>query len=241
MLYKTRGIVFRVTEYSETSVVAQIFTEEFGLQSYLINGVKKAKAKIKLNMIQPLHLLEMVVYHKPQGGIQRISELRNAILFQSIPYHIVKSSIAFFLNEVLCKAVRHHYDDKALFNFLFNAIELLDRIEQNMTDFHLVFLVQLTRYLGFYPDRTLEGNARYFDLVNGQFADSLPSHALIIHGADLRCFSALLKCRFDSLSDLLISSGERRALIGYLLNYYELHLEGFNSVKSHEILEEVLH
>ena len=111
MLHKIRGIVIKTTDYSESSVVAQIFTDKFGLQSYLINGVKKTKSKIKSNMLQPLHLLEMVVYHKPTGNLQRISELRNQPVLQSIPYDTIKSSLALFINEVLYKSLKQHYED----------------------------------------------------------------------------------------------------------------------------------
>ena len=126
MLHKTRGIVFKTTDYSESSVVVQIFTEKFGLQSYLINGVKKPKAKISRNMLQPLHLVDMVVYHKAAGNIQRIAELKNSPVLLSIPYDIIKSCIAMFLNEVLYKAVKQQTPDENIFDFIFNAIEWLD-------------------------------------------------------------------------------------------------------------------
>src|SRR5690606_31468433 len=129
MLHKTRGVVFKTTDYSESSVVVQVFTEKFGLQSYLINGVKKPKAKIRLNMLQPLHLLELVVYHKPSGNLQRVSEIRNVPLFQTIPYSTIKSSIVLFLNEVLYRSVRQQEADEPLFDFLFHAISLLDKTE----------------------------------------------------------------------------------------------------------------
>src|SRR5215475_10195580 len=111
MLHKTRGIVFKTTEYGESSVIVQVFTEKWGLQSYIINGVKKPKAKISRNMLQPLHLLDMVVYHKAAGSVQRISELKNAPVLQSIPYDVIKSSMAMFLNEVLYKCIRQQTAD----------------------------------------------------------------------------------------------------------------------------------
>ena len=101
MLHKTRGIVFKTTDYGETSVIVQIFTEKFGLQSYIINAVKKPRAKISRNMLQPLHLLDMVVYHKSAGNVQRIAEMKNSPVLLSIPYDVVKRSLAMFLNEVL--------------------------------------------------------------------------------------------------------------------------------------------
>src|SRR3569832_768157 len=126
MLHKSRFIVFKTTDYGESSVIVQIFTEKFGLQSYIINGVKKPRAKISRNMLQPLHLLDMVVYHKSTGQVQRISELRNSPVLQSVPYDVIKSSIVLFLNEVLYKAVKVQSADENLFDFIFNAIEWLD-------------------------------------------------------------------------------------------------------------------
>src|ERR1700742_703685 len=118
MLQKTRGIVFKTTDYGESSIVTQVFTEKFGLQSYMVNGAKKPKAKIGRNMLQPLHLLDMVVYHKESGSVQRIKELKNSPMLQTIPYNVIKSSIVLFLNEVLYKAVKQQSADENLFDFI---------------------------------------------------------------------------------------------------------------------------
>src|SRR6478735_5317875 len=121
MLHKTRGIVLKTTDYGESSVIVQVFTEKFGLQSYIINGVKKSKAKISRNMLQPLHLLDMVVYHKNAGSVQRISELKNSPVLLTLPYDVVKSSIAMFLNEVLYKSIKQQSADENLFDFVFST------------------------------------------------------------------------------------------------------------------------
>ncbi|MGB4776405.1 MAG: DNA repair protein RecO, partial [Daejeonella sp.] len=180
MLHKTRGIVFKTTNFSESSVIVQVFTEKFGLQSYLINGVKKPKAKINQNILQPLHLLDMVVYHKAAGNIQRVAELRQQPMFISLPYNILKNSIAIFLNEVLYKSVKLQVADDVLFEFLFHTIEILDRIEKGLSNFHLYFLLRLTRFLGFYPDISFAGPLAYFDLRNGSFTKIQPPHSFII-------------------------------------------------------------
>lgn len=240
MLYKTRGIVFKVTDYSESSVVVQIFTEKFGLQSYLINGVKKPKAKIRLNSLQPLHLLEMIVYHKAAGNIQRVSELRHQPVFQAIPYDIVKSSITMFLNEVLYKSLRQHEPDEVLFEFLFHAIEILDSLNEGLANFHLYFLLRLTRFLGFYPDRTLASPTAWFDLKNGNFSKGQPPHALIIEPRLAVLWTNILNSNFDNLQTLKVSGAERKVLLEKILMYYQLHVEGFGQVKSVEVLEEVL-
>jgi DNA repair protein RecO (recombination protein O) len=240
MLHKTRGIVLKTTDYGESSVIVQVFTEKLGLQSYIINGVKKPKAKISRNMLQPLHLLDMVVYHKAAGNVQRISELKTSPVLLSIPYDVIKSSMAMFLNEVLYKSIRQQTADENLFDFVFSAIEWLDHQTVGLANFHLLFLVQLTRYLGFYPDRYHANEADYFDLKNGVFAKYKPDTFSYLSPPHTQNFSKLLQCNFESLPILKLNNDERRYLITKLLEYYALHIEGFGNIHSHEILEEVL-
>ncbi|MDB5007752.1 MAG: repair protein RecO [Mucilaginibacter sp.] len=240
MLHKTRGIVFKTTDFGENSIIVQVFTEKFGLQSYMVNGAKKPKAKIGRNMLQPLHLLDMVVYHKNTGNVQRIKELKNSPQLLTIPYDIIKSSIALFLNEVLFKAVKQQGEDENLFDFVFSAIEWMDHQSEGLANFHLLFLTQLTRYLGFYPDRYLAGNAEYFDMKNGVFCQYKPDSFSYLSPPHTQNFAVLLQCSFENMPLLKLSNDERRYLIQKLLEYYALHIEGFGSIRSHEVLEEVL-
>ena len=239
MLHKTRGIVFKATDYGDTSIIVQVFTEKFGLQSYIINGAKKPKAKISRNMLQPLHLLNMVVYHKNTGNVQRIKELKNAPQLLSVPYDVVKSSIALFLNEVLYKAVKQQAADENLFDFIFNSVELLDHETTGLANFHLLFLVKLTRFLGFYPDRFVAGEADYFDLQHGTFFRYKPSGTLYLSPPHTQNFVKLLEGSFENIGQIKLPNDERRYLIQKLLEYYTLHIEGFGNVKAHEVLEEI--
>lgn len=240
MLHKTRGIVLKTTDYGESSVIVQIFTEKLGLQSYIINAVKKPKAKISRNMLQPLHLLDMVVYHKNTGNVQRIAELKNAPLLQTIPYDVIKSSLAIFLNEVMYRAIRQQSADENLFGFVFSAIEWLDHQTTGLANFHLVFLTQLTRYLGFYPDRYQAAGSDYFDMKNGNFSRYKPDSVLYLSPPHTQNFNHLLQYGFEDLEKIKFTNDERRYLLAKLLEYYALHIEGFGSIRSHEILEEVL-
>jgi DNA repair protein RecO (recombination protein O) len=240
MLHKTRGIVFKTTDYGESSVIVQVFTEKFGLQSYIVNGAKKPKAKIARNMLQPLHLLDMVVYFKNTGNVQRIKELKNSPQLLTIPYDVIKSSLAMFLNEVLYKAVRQQSADENLFGFVFSAIEWLDHQTEGLANFHLLFLIQLTRYLGFYPDRYLAGDADYFDLKNGVFCRYKPDSVLYLSPPHTQNFNKLLQCSFENIMQLRLNNDDRRFLLQKLLEYYALHIESFGNVRSHEVLEEIL-
>ncbi|MES2278141.1 MAG: DNA repair protein RecO [Bacteroidota bacterium] len=240
MLHKTRGIVFKVTDYGESSVIVQVYTEKFGLQSYIVNGAKKPKAKIHRNMLQPLHLLDMVVYHKNNGSVQRIAELKNAPLLQTIPYDVIKSSLTMFLNEVLYKSIKQQNGDENLFNFIFHAVELLDQQTANPANFHLVFLTRLSRYLGFYPDTNKPDGADYFDIKNGVFTKYKPENWQYLSPPHTENFYQLLKFGFEQMENISLKNDERRYLLNKLLEYYAQHVEGFGNIRSHEVLEEVL-
>jgi DNA repair protein RecO (recombination protein O) len=240
MLHKTTGIVFKTIDYSESSLIVQVFTRKFGMQSYLLNGARKPRSKFSRNMLQPLHLLDLVVYHKSGGSLQRISEMKSAIVFQTIPYDVVKSSVVMFLNEVLYKSVKQQTADEALFDFVFHALEWLDHQESSVANFHLLFMLKLSRYLGFSPQHEAEGQADFFDMKEGLFVKHPPAHALFLVPPYSHQFNALLKFGFNEQSQIQLAAADRRYLIAQLLEYYALHVEGFGIVRSHEILEDVL-
>jgi DNA repair protein RecO (recombination protein O) len=240
MLHKTRGIVLKTTDYGDTSVVVQMFTEKFGIQSYLINGVKKAKAKIRMNMLQPLHLVEMVVYHKPTTSIQRISELRPAVIFRSIPYDILKSTIVMFLNEVLYKSIRQQNTDEQLFDYIFNSIAWFDESTTLSVNFHLAFLLKLTRFLGFAPGMEVHSDHRFFDLQEGAFTSLQPHHPHFMHIDEAALFIALFAATFDNLDEVKMSNLERRNLLEKILVFYTLHTASFGNIHSHQVLQEIL-
>ena len=240
MLQKTRGIVFKTTDYGDTSIIVQVFTEKFGLQSYIVNGAKKPKAKMSRNLFQPLHLLDMVVYHKNTSGVQRIKEVKNAPVLQSIPYNVIKSSVAIFLNEVLYKAVKQQSAEEHLFSFVFNSIEWLDHQQEGLANFHLLFLIQLTRYLGFYPDTTFAGSADYFGLKDGIFSRYKPDSVAYLSQPYSQLFYGLINCTFTDCPQIRISNDERRYLLDRLLDYYAMHIESFGNIRSLGVLEEVM-
>lgn len=239
MLHKTRGIVLKSTNYSESSVVVQVFTEKFGLQSYMVNGARKPKAKIGTTLLQPLYLLDMVVYHRANASLQRISEARQKPFFQTIPYDIAKSAVALFLNEMLYKCLRQQSADEPLFNYVFNAVSWLDNTEKMPPNFHLLFLLKLSRYLGFLPALPKPGQS-FFDLKDGIFCDRLPTHPLVLRHPHTSQFADLLATSFDRLDTLRLSLADRRFLLGRILEFYQFHVDNLGQIKSHDVLEAVL-
>jgi len=239
MLHKTRGIVLKSTNYSESSVVVQVFTEKFGLQSYIVNGARKPKSRIGTSILQPLHLLDMVVYHRENASLQRIVEARQQPIFQTIPYDIVKSTVVLFLNEMLYKSLRQQAADSPLFDYVFNAISWLDTLERTPPHFHLFFLLRLSKYLGFNPALP-KPDQPYFDLKDGVFCRSLPTHALVLQQPHTAQLAELLACSFDGLAALRIPLADRRFLLDKIIDFYRLHIDHMGEIKSHQVLEEVL-
>lgn len=240
MLHKVRGIVLKTTMYSESSVVVQVFTDKFGIQSYLINGVKKPRAKIPMNTLQSLHLLEMVVYHKMNAQLQRVAESRPSPVFVSVPYDVIKNSMVQFLNEVLYKSIRQQQADENLFNFIYNAIAWLDQSEHADVNFHLAFLLKLSRFLGFAPSPKTRDDQRFFDLQEGNFTSVRPVHPNFIHESDADYFIRLFSSPFEKINEIKIENNVRRHLLDKILVYYALHTASFGQIKSHQVLEDVL-
>ena len=238
MLAKTEGIIFRTTKYSESSVIAAIYTEQFGLQSYIINGVRGKSKTLKPSLIQPLAMLSMEVYKREGKNINRAKSLEPLFLFKEIPFDVVKSSLAMFIAEVLNKCVVEEEKNSALFNFLKAKIISLDE-EKSVSDFHLKFLAQLTSYLGFSPHGKYSEATPVFDLMEGSFVSAAKNlHPHFVVGETARDLSELF-----SPSPNLFPQGRgtvaRKEILTALLEYYSLHVSSFKKIKSLEVLEQV--
>jgi len=241
MIYKTRGIVLHHIKYSETSVIATIYTEQFGRQSYMINGVRGRKSRIKANILQPLYLLNMEVYHKTTRDLQRVKELQNACIFHSLPYDLKKSTLALFIAEILYQTLREQEPHPELFNYLYHSIQMLDIKSEGLTNFHIYFLLHLTKYLGFFPNNNFSAENQYFDLMRGIFTTIKPIHSDSLNKEESEMLSRLLVFSDNQHEKVKINYGLRIAIIEKILKYYKLHHEGVSTIKSFTILKEVFH
>lgn len=227
MLYKTRGIVINYIRYRETSVIVKIYTEEFGIQTYIENGVRSAKSKNKIALFQPLTLLDLVIYHKDGKGIQRISEIKCNAPFQTIPFDIYKSSIALFITEILSKSLHEETGNTNLFHFINNSILWLDGTTEHFENFHLQFLLQFGTYLGFSPENAHE-----------------ISHELSLH--NLPVLTKVLENQLDVLMNTQydkapkIDRFSRNQLLDSIILFYRLHVDTLMDVKSLAVLHEVM-
>jgi DNA repair protein RecO (recombination protein O) len=236
MLHKTRAIVFKVTKYAESSVIIKAYTELFGIQSYIINGVRSSKGKSKAALYQHGNLLDMVVYHKEQGNLMRISECGFAHIYEDLPFNIVKSSLLVFYLEILNKIVKEHETNEALFDFLFEIFIELDQTEKPLANHHIWFLLAVTKYLGCYPTSSPEP---YFDLKEGLFVDYLPGHHQFLNEKLSTSFREIIEPELKNYDQIKLSSTERKQLLQNVLIYFRLHIEDFGELRSYEILEDL--
>jgi DNA repair protein RecO (recombination protein O) len=241
MLQKTRGIVLHSLKYGDNGLVTAIYTEAFGRMSFIMQGIHGKKSPVKANLLRQLSLLEMEVDYKPGRELQRVREVKNISPFGSIPFGIVKSSQALFLAELLHKVLREEESGKELFEFLFQSIQVLDLMEDGTSNFHLLFLIQLTRYLGFAPTRNYSDSNQYFDMIAGTFVLTPPSHPWFLTTSLSAMLSRLLEVSFRNLPDFKPETELRDQMLNVVLDYYGIHLGNPLHLKSLAVLKEVLH
>ena len=237
-LHKTRGIALRVSDYSETSIIARIYTEHFGMQAYMLNGAKRKKSSVKSNMLQPMTLLEMNVYHKTGKGLQRISEMHCEPKLKTVAFDMSKTSVAFMMSEVISRTVKESEANKKLFDFIFDAVLQLDT-QPDADNFNLSFLLHLSTFLGFFPNENFSTATPYFNLKDGLFRKQPPTHP---HWLDIPLsenFYSLITTPLENSSSLKFSSSAKKNLLSALLMYFRLHVDGFTGIRSQKILEEV--
>ncbi len=238
MIIQTKGIVFQSVKYGESSLVVKIFTEKEGLQSYIVKGVRGRKAKLKPSFFEPLTLLDLEVYHKSNQSLHHIKEARVDVPWHHIPFSMEKQSILLFLDEILYRCLREESPDTELFSWIYNSLIWFDLEEENFLNFHLLFLVKLSRFLGFYPksEGKMPENTRVFDLQEGIFLAHHPSHPYYVDGPVVQHLFKLIQTTTMTLKDLHFSTRERRMVLDSLLTFYQLHLPELGKIKSLEIL-----
>lgn len=240
MLTTVKGLVLHHIDYGESSVIAHVYTDLYGRISVMISGIRGRRSKFSINMIQALSLVEMEIYYRQNQTIHRVKELGNYIKYHSIPYDIFKSTQAMFIAEVLHKSLREEETNKQLFDFLEHAVQVFDLQERNANNFHVMFLVQLTRYLGFYPHDNYSEGTCIFDLRNGNFTASPLSHPDYLNQSLSLSLHRLLAANLQEAENIELKYDVRVALIHALIDYFSLHIQDFGKIKSIDVLREVL-
>ena len=236
MQIKTTGIVLHSIKHTDSSTIFTVYTQQFGRVSYMVHGVNKKKSVCRAAFLQPLSIVELDVFHTPGKDIQRIKDMRMEYQFTSIPFNPIKNSVALFLSEILYRTLRQTEPDESLFLFLENSIQQLDCCEEGISNFHLVFLIKLSRYLGFEPSQ--EGDAgKYFDLMNGVFLNNRPLHMHFLLPDTTTDFVSLLQTDYTNMHWLILSREKRTNLLKSLVEYYRMHIPEFHGLHSLAVLQ----
>ena len=243
-LHKTKGIVLKTVKYGETSLIATLYTELFGVQSYIVNGVRTSSRRGpgKANMFQPPAILDLLVYHNELKNLQRIREFSWAILYQHIFFDVIRNAVALFMVELLQKCIRQPEPNPDLFYFIEDSFLHLDASEGRvLANFPLFFILHLAGFFGFRIQDIYNEKNAILDLREGQFVEEPPPHGQALEGALSYHTAQLLRVqRPEELQELALNQETRRTLLQAYQAFYALHLPDFGEMKTLTVLQTVL-
>lgn len=239
MLVHTEAIVISALKFAEADLIVKCYTRKSGLRTYMLRGILKSKkGKFKASMFQPLTQLELVAKHKDKGTMEYLQDARIIHHYSSLHTNVIKSTLVLFLSEVLKSSIQEEEQNERLYDYLENTFNWLD-IHDNIANFHLLFLLNLTRYLGFFPDE-VQGDRLCFNMLDGVFQE-VNTNPYCIEGSDMELLKRLIGTKFDELEEIQLTKSGRSGFLNMMLSYYQLHIESFKKPKSLGVLNEIFH
>ncbi len=239
MLHKTQGIVLYGLNYNDKYKIVHIYTEEFGRVPYLVAKSKGKKSRVPVSLFYPFSVLDLDVEHLPLRDIQRIKEAKFSVMLTGIPFDSVKMPVIMFLSEFMYKIVKDIQPNKLLFSFVYRSIEIFDLLETGIANFHLVFMMRLSQFLGFYPNEEGYETGMFFDMQSGVFVRFKPNHPYFLSPDDSKIFLLLLRMNYENMHAYSFSRHDRINIISRILEYYRLHFSSLTELKSLEVLQSV--
>lgn len=243
-LHKTKAIVLRTVKYGETSLIVTLYTELFGVQSYLVNGVRTSSRKGpgKANLFQPAAILDLVVYHNDLKNLQRIREFKWGVIYQHLFFDVVKNAVASFMVELLQKCLKQPEPNPELFYFIEDAFVHLDRSEGRvMANFPLFFTLHLAGFFGFQIEDIYSDRNPFLDLREGRFVEEDHQHPYMLEGPLAYATAQLLRVRQPAeLMELALNQETRRVLLQAYRTFYALHVPDFGEMRTMTVLQTVL-
>jgi DNA repair protein RecO (recombination protein O) len=237
-LQKTRGIVLRLLPFNDKNRIVKIYTEHFGLRTFIVSAGMSKSSRQKTALLQSLQPIWLETSFIETNKLCRLGEISTAGSINYSMQHHTKRSILLFLNEVLYKCLREEQADEPLFNFIIESINYLDSTEKKCNNYHLVFLVQMCHYLGFMPVSNYSNYHKYFYYREGLF-DNFKSDNIMMDEDQSKLFSQLIHLNFEHMEELELHTNARNKLLENILFYYAQHLPSFKDIKSLEILAEI--
>ena len=244
MISKTKGIVLRTVKYGETSLVVTMFTELFGMQSYLVNGVRttQKKGSSKASLFQPAAILDLVAYHNEFTGLQRLREYKWEFLYQHILSDVHKNAVALFMIELLTKCLKQPEPHPELFYFTEDALHHLDQANNAVTgNYPLFFALHLAVFFGFRINDEFSEEKHYLDLEEGRFSEDQPVHQYYLIDREAAAVSEILKIQQPhELEQVYLNQEMRRRILHGLEQFYVLHVPEFGTLRTLPVLREIM-
>ncbi len=242
--FKTKALILKTTAYGDTSLIVLALTEMFGVQTYIIKGVRKGTKKVsaKANFFQPAALLEMVVYHHPLKQLNFVREFRWATIYQNIYYNVIKNAIALYCIELLQKCLKQPDDNPELYYFIEDVLQHLDTANNSNTANVAVFMaLQLPNILGIQLHDNYNATNNILDLKDGQFTTTLPAHSYSVAEPLSQIISECLKASQPKLLEQIALNGNtRKQILDAMEIFYQIHISDFGKIKSLPILQQIL-
>jgi len=239
MIEKTRGIVLNQVKYSDSGIIVQFYTRDFGRQAFMIKGLGNKKRGKQNIFFQPMFIHDLNIYYKESRAIQSIKEFSAAYSPSGIYSDIRKSCVALFLGEVLTSVLREESAHSELFDFIEEAIVYFDKSGEGFANFHVAFLAGLSSWLGFEPGIKTEESQRYFDMLNGAFVSAPPLHGNYANQEISGILSLFFSASYEKSIEIPLTGALRNDVLDTILKYYSLHLPGLKKIRSLEVLKEV--
>ena len=241
MIHHTKGIVLRSVKYGETSLVVTIFTELFGIQSYMVNGVRTAGKNATAHYFQSTSLLDLEVYHNELKNLQRIKEVKLNYLYKNILSDVIRNGVALYMIELLHKCLKQPENNVALFQFAEDAFVTLDVANDTVTaNFPIYFSLQLAQFIGFSIQDCYSSALPVLDLQEGTFISQPPHHPHFVQGDHSYYISQLMKTMHpDELAQIRINKLLRLEILLAFQNFYALHMPEFGKMKTLPVLQEL--
>ncbi len=239
MLVKTKAIVLHSFKYGESRMIVDMFTEEAGRLSFIISIPKTSKGRIKKQYFQPMTLLEVECDVRQNVQLQKLKDAHLLTAYTSIPFSPEKLALSLFIAEFLYHALRSEQQDKLLFAYVCDSMQWLDTVEVGFANFHLTFLMRMSRFLGFYPNLDDYVDGCVFDLRTATFSLQVPTHRDFLDSHDSQLIHTLMRMDFPTMHLFQLSHHDRNRITEVLLHYYRLHIPQFPELKSLGVLQEL--
>lgn len=244
MIHATKGIVLRTVKYGDTSIITTVYTELFGIQSYIVKGVRQSTrtSSGKAGFFQPAAILDMEVYHNEQKQLQFIKEYQWAYLYEKVLFDVVRNTVAMYVIELLQHSLKQPEANPELFYLIEDTLKQLDRGNDTLTgNLPLYFTLHLAGELGFQLQGTYSEQTPVLDLQEGVFTTETPVHPYYLEGAMARTTSDLAGLQFyNDLEQFALNRNMRRELLQAYQTFLSLHVSDFGEMRSYAILQEIL-